>query len=269
MQSLAQAARAVLETSDADAKAGAARAMAAAWRKGQLAWVFDVPAPDRPARPDAPVLLAPNHMPKRGRGGSARARIALLHALAHIELNAVDLACDMIVRFAQRAPRAFADDWVRVADEEGLHFSLLQQRLRDWGASYGDLPAHDGLWEAAMDTREDFIARLVVVPQVLEARGLDVTPAMIARFTAQADPESAAILERIYKDEIGHVRIGNFWFRWACQSHHLSPEQAFKEAVLHYFRGELKPPFNDLARSQAGLEPHYYHPLAKAHPPQP
>lgn len=268
MQSLAAACVAVLQTDNADDKAQAARAMAQDWHAGALRWAFDVAPPDRPARPSAPLVLPPNQMPKRGRAGSARARIALLHAVAHIELNAVDLACDMIARFGHQAPRAFADDWVRVADEEGVHFALLQQRLRDWGASYGDLPAHDGLWEAARDTQADFIARLVVVPQVLEARGLDVTPAMITRFAAQGDVETAQILTRIYEDEIGHVRTGNFWFRWACQSHHLSPQEAFKSAVSRYFRGELKPPFNDLARSAAGLEPCFYAPLAKGLVPQ-
>ena len=269
MTSIAAAAVGVLQSAHADAKAQAARAMAQAWRAGDLVWQFDVTPPDRPARPAVPLLLPPNQMPKRGRAGSARARIALLHALAHIELNAVDLACDMIARFGNQAPRDFCDDWVRVADEEGLHFALIQERLRSWEASYGDLPAHDGLWEAALATRDNFIARLVVVPQVLEARGLDVTPAMIDRFAALGDTQTRDILQRIYEDEIGHVRTGNFWFRWACQSHHLPPEETFQSAVKAYFRGILKPPFNDLARSAAGLTPGFYHPLAKASAPQP
>jgi len=268
MPSLAAAVVAVLQNDGADAKAQGARDMAERWAAGELAWTFDVAPPDRPARPAKPEMLPPTHMPRRGRAGSERGRIALLHALAHIELNAVDLACDMIVRFGAQAPRDFVDDWMRVAADEGLHFSLLQNRLRTWGAQYGDLPAHDGLWEAALDTRHDFIARLVVVPQVLEARGLDVTPAMVERFAHIGDQQSADLLQRIYEDEISHVRIGNFWFRWACQSHHLPPEKTFKDAVLRYFKGELKPPFNDLARSQAGLEPSFYLPLAKGYVPQ-
>ena len=253
MQSLAAAAVAVLQTENADDKAQAARAMAQAWRAGALAWAFDVAAPDRPARPRVPHLLPPNQMPKRGRAGSERARIALIHAVAHIELNAVDLACDMIVRFGDKAPRDFAEDWVRVADEEGLHFSLLQQRLRDWGACYGDLPAHDGLWEAAVDTQGDFIARLVVVPQVLEARGLDVTPTMQRRLRAVGDEAAADILDIILRDEIGHVAVGNRWFGWLCDARGLAREATFLGLCAAYGQTLPRPPFNVAARLAGGF----------------
>ncbi len=262
MLSLGQAAVSVLGTADACAKAAAAQQMAADWLAGRLEWAFDVPPPARPARPERPALLPPNQMPKRGRAGSARSRFALLHALAHIELNAIDLACDIIARFGAQCPRGFADDWVRVAGEEGLHFALVARRLGELGGCYGDLPGHDGLWQAAEATAHDLLARLAVVPQVLEARGLDVTPDMISRFDQMGDDASAAVLRVIYRDEITHVAAGNHWFRWACESGGLPPESTFHACVRRYFRGDLKPPFNDLARAEAGLTPAYYAPLA-------
>ena len=262
MTSIAQAARTVLMTADARAKAAASRAMAAAWGAGALDVAFDVAMPDTPARPERPELLPPNRMPKRGRAGSERSRIALLHALAHIELNAIDLAWDMVGRFGADMPRDFLDDWVRVGDEEAVHFGMLADRLAELGAAYGDLPAHDGLWQAAAVTSQDFAGRLAVVPQVLEARGLDVTPATVARLEAAGDSQSARILEKIYLDEIGHVGVGNRWFRWACDSNDSSPADEFKRLVRAYFRGDLKPPFNDLARAGAGMTPDFYQDLS-------
>jgi uncharacterized ferritin-like protein (DUF455 family) len=262
LTSIALAARTVLLTADARAKAAAARAMAAAWGAGAVEHDFDVAMPDAPARPARPELLPPNRMPKRGKAGSERSRFALLHALAHIELNAIDLAWDMAGRFGAGLPRAFVDDWVSVGDDEARHFLMLDERLGELGGGYGDLPAHDGLWQAAAATAHDLPARLAVVPQVLEARGLDVTPAMITRLRAAGDERSAGILETIYRDEITHVAAGNRWFRWACDSNGSSPAEAFKTLVSTYFRGELKPPFNDIARSEAGLTPDFYHSIA-------
>lgn len=202
-------------------------------------------------------------MPKRRAGGERESRVALLHALAHIELNAIDLAWDLIARFAGvDPPRAFFDDWVAVADEEATHHGLLAERLAALGAAYGDLPAHDGLWEAAMVTANDFLARLAVVPLVLEARGLDVTPAMIGRLERAGDHESAAVLRRIYEDEIAHVAAGRHWFEWACARDGLSPVETYHDRVRRYFKGNLKPPFNEDARAQAGLPPAFYAPLA-------
>jgi len=261
--SLTAAAIAVLNTSDAADKAAASHRMAAAWRGRELDIGTDARPPDRPARPERPLLLPPREMPKRKSGGSAAKRVALLHALAHIELNAIDLAWDLIARFGTpEMPRAFFDDWVTVADEEALHFQLLSHRLGELGVAYGDLPAHDGLWQAATETSHDLLARLAVVPLVLEARGLDVTPVMIADMQKNGDTASAAVLERIYRDEIGHVASGMRWFdRFAREAGH-DPKAAWQSLVRKHFRGALKPPFNQAARDDARLPADFYLPIA-------
>jgi uncharacterized ferritin-like protein (DUF455 family) len=187
--------------------------------------------PDAPARPDRPELLAPSAMPKRGKGGSERGRIALLHALAHIEFAAIDLAFDMAGRFGALFPRSFVDDWIAVGADEAMHFALLDRRLRALGACYGALPAHAGLWEAAEATAHDPLARLAIVPMVLEARGLDVTPATIDRFAAAGDARSAAILARIYRDEIRHVAAGTRWFERGCKSRRIAPVTEWQRLV--------------------------------------
>jgi uncharacterized ferritin-like protein (DUF455 family) len=221
-------------------------------------------APARPTRPDRPRLHPPRDMPKRRNFGSQAGRIALLHALAHIELNAIDLAWDIIARFADRdTPREFCADWVGVAAEEAEHFALLADRLAALGATYGDLPAHDGLWEAAALTAYDLLARLAVVPLVLEARGLDVTPEMAATLERVGDAQSAALLRRIYRDEIDHVAAGVRWFDDLCRARDLVPEETFQELVRRYFKGQLKPPFNHEARAAAGFPEHYYEPLVR------
>ena len=202
-------------------------------------------------------------MPKRRNFGSLAGRLALLHALAHIELNAIDLAWDILARFGDAAlPRDFYDDWVGVAAEEAEHFALLTGRLDTLGAGYGDLPAHDGLWEAAAATAHDLLARLAIVPLVLEARGLDVTPEMILRLERAGDAESATVLRRIYQDEIGHVAVGMRWFDWLSRERGLDPVAAFHDRVRRHFSGALKPPFNVEARSAAGFPAGYYEPLA-------
>lgn len=209
-------------------------------------------------------MRPPRDMPRRGKAATEAGRIALLHALAHIELNAIDLACDIIARFSdQGLPRAFFDDWVKVADEEALHFTLLHDRLGELGVSYGDLPAHDGLWEAAGNTAHDVLARLAIVPLVLEARGLDVTPAMIKNLRRAQDPESVTVLERIYADEIGHVAIGRRWFEWEATRQGLDPIPTWHRLVRQFYGGALKPPFNRAARDQAGMPPAYYESLVK------
>ncbi len=219
--------------------------------------------PPRPARPPLPVLRPPRDMPRRRNFGSAAGRIALLHALAHIELNAIDLAWDIVARFADAGlSRAFYGDWLAVAAEEAEHFALLQARLEELGSAYGALPAHDGLWEAAALTAHDLIARLAVVPLVLEARGLDVTPEMTARLERTGDTASAAILARIYRDEIGHVAVGARWFDRLCEAAGLDPAATFHDRVRRYFKGTLKPPFNRAARDQAGFPAQYYEPLS-------
>ena len=219
--------------------------------------------PGRPARPRRPELHPPRDMPRRRNFGTPAGRIALLHALAHIELNAIDLAWDLVARFAStRLPLAFYADWVGVAAEEAEHFALLAGRLEALGAAYGSLPAHDGLWEAAAATAHDVIARLAVVPLVLEARGLDVTPAMIHRLERAGDADSAALLTLIYRDEIGHVAVGLRWFEHLCREKRLAPCATFQDRVGRYFTGALKPPFNRPARDRAGFPADYYEPLA-------
>lgn len=257
-QSISQACKSVLETADPQVKLMRARAVARDWRLGRIAHGFDAVMPDYPARPAKPELLEPRFMPKRRKAGSERARIAMLHALAHIEFVAIDLAFDLVGRFGHLFPRAFADDWLRVGAEEAMHFALIDRRLRQLGSHYGALPAHDGLWEAAYATRHDALARLAIVPMVLEARGLDVTPAMIERFESQGDDATARILKRILSDEIRHVSAGTNWYESGCRNHQKQPQAHWKSLVNRHFPGELKPPFNDSARSRAGLTRDYY-----------
>ncbi|WP_346344739.1 ferritin-like domain-containing protein [Sphingomonas sp. dw_22] len=261
-RSVAEAARAVLGAADPLAKVKAARAAARDWRLGRLAHRFDLAMPDRPARPEHPELLPPNRMPKRGRGGSERGRIALIHALAHIEFAAIDLAFDLVGRFGGEFPPGFTDDWMKVGADEAMHFALLDRRLKQLGSHYGAMPAHDGLWDAAAETAHDVLARLAVVPMVLEARGLDVTPATIERFDAVGDTATARILTRILNDEVDHVRAGRVWFESACKRHNFAPETTWQALVRRHFRGLLKPPFNDSARNAAGLTRDYYQALA-------
>lgn len=260
--SVAQACRTVLLTAEPRAKLMAARKAARDWRLGRLAHRFDIALPDEPARPDAPELLPPNRMPKRGRGGSGRARIAMLHALAHIEFVAIDLAFDMAGRFGGAFPRAFVDDWMRVGADEAMHFALLDRRLHQLGSFYGALPAHGGLWEAAGETAGDALARLAIVPMVLEARALDITPATIERFSGAGDAVSARMLGRIVTDEVRHVAAGTTWFEYGAERRGVESHEHFQSLVNRYFRGRLKPPFNDSARDEAGLTRDYYMPLA-------
>lgn len=229
------------------------------WQSGQIPSVGIASAPDRPGRPEHPALLDPSDVPRRKINRGTLGRIALLHALSHIELNAVDLAWDIIVRFSDvDLPQEFFDDWVQVADEEAKHFTLLSNRLIDFEAAYGDLPAHDGLWDAAVETRHSLAARLAIVPLVLEARGLDVTPMMIGKLRAVDDAASAEILETIYADEIGHVRIGKRWYAFECERQGDEPETLWRELVAKHYRGTLKPPFNTEARDQAGMPEGWY-----------
>ena len=199
------------------------------------------------------MLLAPTAMPKRGRGGSERGRIALIHALAHIEFSAIDLALDAAGRFGGERGADFVSDWLSVAADEAMHFSLLARRLKTLGSFSGALPAHDGLWDAARETAHDVAARLAIVPMVLEARALDVTPVMIERFVAVGDLRSARILQRILDDEIRHVRFGTIHFAKVCEERSESPSELWKSLIAKHFRGVVKPPFNDSARRSAGL----------------
>lgn len=253
---------AVVAIADLDAKADHAYAVAKAWFGGRIGIGRPRQAfAANPGRPDQPVLHAPSQMPRRSKGGG-KGRVALLHALAHIELNAVDLTWDMIARSAHYTlPRSYYNNWVQVGLEESKHFKMLANRLQELGSFYGALPAHAGLWEAAQSTGDDLTARLAIIPLVLEARGLDVTPSTIESLTGTGDEASAGILRTIYHDEKKHVAFGAKWFRYLCDRERRAPEPTFHQLVRTHFRGAIKPPTNDRARAEAGLTPGFYKPL--------
>lgn len=258
---LTGAAVAVLMTADPVEKCRLTYRYAAAWKDGAIASIGTTSPPERPARPVEPPLLPPKDMPKRRYGG-VRGRVALLHALAHIELNAIDLAWDIIARWPDAMPKGFYDDWVQVAEDEARHYELLAQLLTDLGAVYGDLPAHDGLWEAAMKTQDDLMARLAVVPMTLEARGVDTTPATLARLDGNGDTATPPVLQIILDDEITHVAAGVRWFRYLAVQRGLDPAAAYADLIHTRFPGGLKPPFNHHGRAQADFPPEWYEPLA-------
>jgi uncharacterized ferritin-like protein (DUF455 family) len=208
--------------------------------------------PGLPGWPARPALVPPSQLPQRN-AFDVVGRAALLHAVAHIEYNAIALALDAAWRFAGM-PRAYYLDWARVAGEEALHFSLLQQHLATLGHAYGDFAAHDGLWTMAERTRSDTLARMALVPRTLEARGLDVTPAMRARFARAGDARAAEILDVILRDEIGHVAIGNRWYRWLCELDGLDPLQAYARLAQEHRAPRPRPPFNLEARRAAGFD---------------
>lgn len=214
-------------------------------------------APDRPARPDRPTLLPPNKMPRRSTG--EKGRVALIHALAHIELNAIDLAWDIILRFGPEVDDTnFLADWRDVAVEEADHFELLCERLRDFGHVYGDLPAHDGLWEAAEKTKSELIGRLAIIPMFLEARGVDTSPRAIERLKAAEDKKSATVLEHIYLDEIKHLEVGVRWFETICKKARVDPYSTWQLQITQHLNTKLKHPINHDARKQAGMSSNYW-----------
>lgn len=260
--SLRQGAVQVLRACDPWRKARLSRRLAAAWFDGGLPLGDAADPPADPGRPAAPALLDPREMPKRGSGTEA-GRIATIHAIAHIELNAIDLHWDACARFPDVAlPRGYYDDWALAADQEAKHFLLLSDRLAAHGSSYGALPAHAGLWRSAKATSHDVLARLAVVPMVLEARGLDVTPGMIELFQRAGDADTAAALEVIYAEEVGHVAYGAKWFHFLCGRRDLDPKPVFHDLVKRYFGARLRPPFNHEKRAEAGLPLDFYWPLA-------
>jgi len=253
MSNLFEAAACCLAESDPAQKVHLTRETAARHRADELSLTTDSsPLPiGEPGRPSRPLLVAPRDLPKRG-FTTAAGRAALIHAVAHIEFNAINLAWDAVYRFRDLPPR-FYDDWVRVADEEAYHFSLLRERLQTLGYDYGDFAAHNGLWEMARDTAHDVLVRMALVPRVLEARGLDVTPGMMARLRAAGDKDTVGLLEIILRDEIGHVEIGSRWFRWLCEQRGQAPESTFRELIEQYMKGQIKGPFHHDARLQAGF----------------
>jgi len=223
------------------------------WEAGALVLADATePAPiGEPGRPARPRLVMPRQLPRR-RPASREGRAALLHALAHIEFNAINLALDAVYRF-RGMPRQFYADWLKVAGEEACHFGLLRGRLRDLGYEYGDFDAHDGLWEMARKTAHDVMVRMALVPRVLEARGLDVTPAMIDRLKKSGDDSTVAVLGIILRDEIGHVEIGTRWFRYACGQRGLDAQTTFRDLLVMHMKGRVKGPFHYEARGQAGF----------------
>ena len=198
-------------------------------------------------------------MAKRSTG--PKGRIALVHALAHIELNAIDLAWDVIARFTyEEMPREFYDDWVAVAEEEARHFQALERQLCSWGASYGDFPAHNGLWEAATKTADLLLARLALIPMTLEARGIDTTPALSQRLREAGEIDTSDILDMIYEDEIGHLAIGVKWFEFLSARENKPPATEYERLLNKYFSGAPKGPFNLEARQMAGMTAQYLKP---------
>ncbi len=204
-----------------------------------------------PGRPALPRLVQPKDVPSRS-PATPEGRAALLHAIAHIEFNAINLALDAAWRFTGM-PREFYRDWLRVASEEALHFTLLREHLRSVGRDYGDFDAHDGLWTMAERTSADITARIALVPRTLEARGLDATPPLQAKFARAGDVRAVEILGVILRDEIGHVAIGNHWYRWLCLRDGLDPHAHYVALTRRYAAPRLRPPFNTDARRAAGF----------------
>jgi len=251
--SLYQAAHAVLMLDDPATKLTAAAELRARWQAGELARAV-APSPEPievPGRPARPLLVHPREVPQR-KLSSPEGRAALVHAIAHIEFNAINLALDAVYRFRDM-PDAYYGDWLQVAAEEAYHFSLLRDRLAELGHDYGDLPAHNGLWEMAVKTAHDVLVRMALVPRVLEARGLDVTPGMMERLRQVGDERTVGLLEIILRDEIGHVAIGSRWYAWCCERRGLEPQATFLALLDEYMTGRLRGPFHEEARRQAGF----------------
>jgi uncharacterized ferritin-like protein (DUF455 family) len=255
MPSLFDAARTCLDAASPDDKLARTFATAAAFARGELTIPDNAPAPEpirMPGRPPRPRLVPVRELPQRG-FGSVEGRAVFVHAIAHIEFNAIDLAWDAVYRF-RGLPHAYYADWVGVANDEARHFSMLRERLRQLGHDYGDFDAHNGLWEMAERTAHDGLARMALVPRVLEARGLDVTPGMIVKLRALCDTATADILEIILREEIAHVAAGSRWFRWYCERVGIEPGPRFGELLAEHARGSLRGPFNREARTAAGFD---------------
>ncbi len=235
------------------AKLALTREAGVAYDAGRLG-LLDAPAPGpmtTPGRPARPRLVAPRALAQRGLG-TAEGRAALVHAIAHIEFNAINLAWDAVYRFRGMPPEYYRD-WVGVAVDEARHFGWLAERLATLGHAYGDFDAHDGLWDMAVRTAHSCLARMALVPRVLEARGLDVTPGMIARLEAVGDVATVAILRDILREEVPHVAAGSRWFAWCCAREGVDPQVAFPALVKAHAAGALRGPFNIEARLAAGF----------------
>jgi uncharacterized ferritin-like protein (DUF455 family) len=254
MTSLFDAARACLDADTIEAKLALTVAAAEAFARGELAVPLDAPPPDpirMPGRPPRPRLVPVRDVPRRGLG-SDEGRAAFVHAIAHIEFNAIDLAWDAAYRF-RGLPRQFHADWVGIAADEARHFAMLRARLQQMGCDYGSFDAHHGLWEMAEKTAGDGLARMALVPRVLEARGLDVTPGMIGKLQALGDDATVAILELILREEVAHVAAGSRWYRWYCERDGVEPQARFRQLLAEHARGSIRGPFNIEARLAAGF----------------
>jgi uncharacterized ferritin-like protein (DUF455 family) len=241
-----------LQQSAPDQKRTCVQQLVTDWRAGNLARETAPLEPiGEPGRPARPRLVAPRELPRR-KLTSPQGHAALIHAICHIEFNAINLALDAVYRFRDM-PADFYADWLRVAEEEAYHFGLLRDHLRTLGYDYGDFDAHNGLWEMAVDTAHDAMIRMALVPRVLEARGLDVTPGIMQKLADIGDDEAVAILEIIQRDEIGHVEIGSHWFRYLCEQLKLEPESTFRHLLSQYMKGKIKGPLDRQARRQAGF----------------
>ena len=255
MNSLFAAARTCLNAASPDDKPARTLAVADAFARDELMIPHDAPLPEpirRPGRPPRPRLVHPRDLPRRG-FANPEGRAAFIHAIAHIEFNAIDLAWDAVYRF-RGMPADYYADWVSVAADEARHFAMLRARLREFGHDYGDFDAHNGLWEMAEKTAHDGLARMALVPRVLEARGLDVTPGMIVKLRALGDEATAGILEVILREEVAHVAAGSRWFRWHCERAGVEPRARFRELLREHATGVLHKPFNTEARLQAGFD---------------
>jgi uncharacterized ferritin-like protein (DUF455 family) len=244
----------VLMTCDPDEKVSLTHFYARQWNDGLLPKITtDEPvAVPVPGRPEKPLLVHPSQVPRR-KLHSEEGRAALVHAITHIEFNAINLAWDAVYRFRDM-PEKFYTDWMKVADEEAYHFALLRERLRDLGYEYGDFEAHNGLWEMACKTDYDVMVRMALVPRVLEARGLDVTPGMMEKLKKVGDQRTLALLHIILRDEIGHVEIGTRWFRYICEKRKLDSIDTFRQLLEEHMKGHIKGPFYDEARIMAGFD---------------
>ncbi len=254
MTHLFSAAQACLRAATPEDKVALTFATAEAFTRGELSIDDDAPPPEpirMPGRPERPKLVASRELPKRG-FGTNEGRAAFIHSIAHIEFNAIDLAWDAAYRFRGMPPQFYAD-WVSVANDEARHFVMLRNRLNAFGHDYGDFDAHNGLWEMTEKTAHSALERMALVPRVLEARGLDVTPGMIDKLRALRDDATADILGVILREEIGHVAAGSRWFRWCCERAGIDPETTFRALLVEYGRGVLYGPFNLEARSAAGF----------------
>ncbi len=252
-EGLFQASRQCFEVAEPGAKCASVAALWSAFTAGSFRWDDACPvAPiGPPGRPDRPVLVEASQVPRR-RLGSRQGRAALVHAIAHIEFNAINLALDAVYRF-RGMPHPYYGDWLSVAADEARHFQLLQNRLQDFGLSYGHFPAHNGLWEMAENTADSCLVRMALVPRVLEARGLDVTPGMIERLEAVGDNETVAALRLILQEEERHVAVGTRWFHYCCNAEGLEPESTFLTLLQQRYGGAVRGPFNLPARYRAGF----------------